>query len=73
MCIFVFVKIAVQFASHTFPTESREPDARLLKPWALVAEGGSPGIGRCIVELDCMVAPLGTMTFIAGLVIDVGV
>ena len=68
-----FVKTAVQLASHTFPMERREPDAKLLKPCALVADGGSPGIGRCIVEFDCIVAPLGTMTLIAGLLCDVGV
>ena len=64
--------MAVHLASQTLPTDNREPEARLLKPCALVAEGGNVGMGRCMVEFDCMVSPLGTITLIAGLCNDVG-
>ena len=39
--MFVLVKIAVQFASHIFPTDNSDPEASFGKPWAVFALIGS--------------------------------
>ena len=65
---FFFVNTAVHPSSHNFPTERRDPDARDGKTWAVLADCGSL-IGRVVVWVDCIVSPLGSRTFIDGLVI----
>ena len=66
------VKMAVQSWSHIRPTERREPEARLGKPWEMVADAGRPGSGRWAVDLDVIIWPLGTMTLTEGFDLEVG-
>jgi hypothetical protein len=66
------LKTAVQLASQSWPTESRESEARWGKPWADVASGGRPGIGSWVVWVDGIVCPLGIRTWMAGFDGDTG-
>ena len=67
-----FVNTAVQFWSHNFPTERREPEASVGKACAVVAWVGNVGIGKVVVWVESMVAPLGRRTFMAGLFGETG-
>ena len=64
LCILMerLVKIVVQLWSQLLPTDHREPDAKLGKPWEIVSDGGRLGRRRFVVYLDVMIWPLGTMT-----------
>ena len=42
------------------------------KAWAVVAWEGNDGMGNVVVWVDSMVAPLGRITFIAGLTGETG-
>jgi hypothetical protein len=66
------VKMAVQSWSQILPTDKRDPEARLGKPWEMVADAGRLGNGRWAVDLDVMICPLGTMTLTEGFEAEVG-
>ena len=66
------VKMAVQSWSQILPTERREPEARLGKPWGMVADGGKLGRGRVAVDWEVIIWPLGTMTLTEGWEGEVG-
>ena len=48
-----FVNIAVQFSSQIRPTERRDPEASLLKTWAVVDALDRDGMGSVAVAMDC--------------------
>ena len=50
--------------SQSCPMDNKGPDWRLLKRCAFPAAGGSVGIGRVAVCVDCNVWPFGTWTVI---------
>ena len=54
--------MVVQLVPHMFPMDKRNPEARLDKPWVVVADSGKLLIGRTMVEMDVMMSPFGTMT-----------
>ena len=66
------VKTAVQLWSQIWPTDSKDPDARLLKPCDTVADGGKSGKGIFVVDLEVIMFPFGTMTLTDGLSMEVG-
>jgi hypothetical protein len=49
------VKMAVQLWSQILPTDKSDPEARLGKPWEMVADAGRVGNGRCVVDLEVMI------------------
>jgi len=51
--------------------DSKDPDARLLKPWEMVADDGKSGKGRFVVYWEVMMFPFGT-TLTDGLSVEVG-
>ena len=59
-------KYAVQLWSQDFPKENRDSDARWLKPWYFLADGGKELIVGCVVSEDIMDASLVTITRAAG-------
>ena len=65
------VKIAVQLWSQIWPTDNRELDAKLGKPWEIIADGGRLGRGRLVVYLDVMIWPLGKVTLTNGFDLEV--
>jgi hypothetical protein len=64
--------MAVQLWSQIWPTDKREPEARLEKPWEIVAVDGRLGSGKLVVDVEVIIWPLGTMTLTAGFVVEVG-
>ena len=66
------VKMAVHWWSQIWPTDSKEPEARLGKPWEMVAEWGRPCTGKWAVDCEVMIWPFGTMTLTEGFEVDVG-
>jgi hypothetical protein len=68
----VELKMAVQALSHIWPTESREPDASFGNACDLIVADLRCGRGRFAVAVDVMMLPLGTMTWTAGLELDIG-
>ena len=60
-------KADVKLLSHACLTENRDPDARGLKPWYFVADGGIEVIAICVVVEDTMYALLGIINCAAGL------
>ena len=68
MVTLVAVKVAVQPSSHSWPMETREPEARLGKTWALQALGEREGRDKRAVWLDCIRLPSGRRTAMPGCV-----
>ena len=64
-----FVNIAVQFSSQIRPTERSDPEASLLKTWAVVDALDRDGMGSVEVAMDSMWSPLGNRTDTDGLLI----
>jgi hypothetical protein len=67
------LKTAVQALSQICLTDRRDPDARVGKAWDLVVANGRFARGSCAVVVDVMMLPLGTMTWTAGLEVEMGV
>ena len=63
------MNIAVQFSSQIRPTERRDPEASLLKTWAVVDAVDRDGIGSVAVAMDSIRSPLGNRTDTDGLLI----
>ena len=63
------MNIAVQFSSQIRPTERRDPEASLLKTWAVVDAVDRDGMGNVAVAMDSMRPPLGNRTDKAGLLV----
>ena len=61
MVQFVLVKVAVQSASQSWPTETRVALPRAGITWPLVAAGGA-WKGRLDVGVEVVMAPLGFLT-----------
>ena len=67
MVTVVAVKVAVQPWSQSRPMESKEPEARAGKMWAMRAVGGRFGRSSMAVWVDSMVEPSGRRTEMLGL------
>ena len=63
------MNIAVQFLSQIRLTERRDPEASLLKTWAVVDAVDRDGMGSVVVAMDSTRSPLGNRTETAGLLI----
>ena len=55
-------KVAVHPASHSWPMDSKEPDANELKMCVRLECSGSCGISSSAVCVDCIVSLLGNWT-----------
>ena len=58
-----WLKYAVHPWSHSWPINKRDPDAKVGKMCALVADAGSSGISRFAVWVEVMVFLFGSSTW----------
>ncbi len=64
------MKTAVHRTSQSWPTERRDPEAKVLKTCAFIDASGKFGSGNVAIFIECMNSPLGSRTRMDGLVFD---